>query len=413
MMRDYDVVVVGAGPAGSTAARVAADRGLAVLLIDKAKFPRDKPCAGGVTAKALRELGFDLPDAVVERDIMGIKLISSGGRSVSARDSKKLGVTVRRAIFDNFLATRAVEAGADFLDDAPLTGLETEVGARGERYVVTTGRGRFRARAVIGADGACGRTARLAEIRNPWSRWELGASVSAEVDLPPGFITEGASESDLIELYLVPPLRAAFGWAFHRKGGLHVGVGATALDAPRLAGAFRAHFSRVARIHQLQIPCPRGRGHMLPAGGIRRAVARGAVLLAGDAGGFVDPFSGEGIYSAIRSGRMAAEAIADAARFGDFSDAAPVYTRRCRKEFSGEFRLSMLLAAVLGVKDGLPFAMVEANPDLVFLLADILCEPGSYRRLFAASLLRSPRVLARFLMARLGFVPTGSVRISR
>ncbi|MGE5587482.1 MAG: geranylgeranyl reductase family protein [Clostridia bacterium] len=413
MTREYDIVVVGAGPAGSTAARVAAERGLAVLLTDKANFPRDKPCAGGVTAKALRELGFDLPASVVERDIMGIKVVSSTGRWVSARDSKRLGVTVRRAAFDMFLVTRAVEAGVDFLDDAPLVGLEREAGVPGERYLVTTGRGRFRTKAVIGADGACGRTARLAGIRDRWSRWELGASVCAEVDLPTGSAAGVTCESDLIELYLVPPLRAAFGWAFHRKGGLHVGVGATALDAPRLLGAFQAHVSRVAGVHQLEIPCPRARGHMLPAGGVRRAVARGAVLLAGDAGGFVDPFSGEGIYGAIRSGKMAAETIADAAKSGDFSGVARVYTQRSRREFSRDLSLSMVLAAVLGVKDGLPFAMVEANPDLVFLLADILYQPGSYAHLFAASLLRSPRVLARLVMAWLGLVPTGNVRISR
>ncbi|MDI7246520.1 MAG: geranylgeranyl reductase family protein [Bacillota bacterium] len=414
MMRDYDVVVVGAGPAGSTAARVAAERGLDVLLIDKARFPRNKPCAGGVTTKALNELGFDLPGSVVERDIMGIRLVSSGGRSVSARDSRRLGVTVRRATFDGFLAKKAVEAGACFLDDTPLIDLGTETGGRGERYLVTTSRGRFRAKAIVGADGACGRTARLVGIRRRWCRWELGASVSAEVDLPPDLSPDAVgSEPDLIELHLVPPLRAAFGWAFHRKGGLHIGIGATAFDAPRIGEAFRGHFRRVAQARGLEVPCPRGRGHVLPTGGIRRPVARGGVLLAGDAAGFVDPFSGEGIYNAIRSGRTAAEVIADAASSGDFSRAAPVYMHRCRQELLREFRLSMLLAAMLGRKDGLPFAMVEANPDLVFLLADILYEPGSYRRLFLASLVRSPRIVARFLMARLGLVPTGSVRISR
>ena len=413
MMRSYDVVVVGAGPAGSTAARVAAERGLSVLLIDKAKFPRNKPCAGGVTAKAIRELGFELPDAVVEHDIMGIKLISSRGGSVSARDSRRLGVTVRRATFDSFLASKAAEAGAEFLDQAPLVGLLVETGSRRERYVVTTGRGRFGARAVIGADGACGRTARLAGVRGRWSRWELGASVCAEVDLSPGSPTGETADTDLIELYLVPPLRAAFGWAFHRKNGLHVGVGATAIDAPRLPSAFADHFSRVAGAHQLGIPCPKAKGHLLPTGGLRRPVARGMVFLAGDAAGFVDPFSGEGIYSAIRSGKMAAETVADALRYGRSSDAAALYTRRCRAEFSREFHLSMLLAAVLGVKDGVPFRMVEANPDLAFLLADILFEPGSYRRLFAASLLKSPRVLARFFAARLGLLPTGDVRVSR
>ncbi len=411
MMREYDVVVVGAGPAGSTAARAAAERGLAALLIDKARFPRHKPCAGGVTAKAMRELGFDLPGSVVEHEIRGIKLVSALGRSVVAKDSRKLGVTVRRAAFDDFLATKAVEAGVCFLDGARLLGIELDTAGGRERYVVTTGRGRARATAVVGADGACGCTARLAGIRRRWARWELGASLSADVDLPAGLASP--AEPELIELYLVPPLRAAFGWAFHRKGGVHVGVGATALDASRLGDAFRAHFGRVIEPWEPGLPCPRPRGHMLPMGGVGRPIAREGVLLAGDAAGLVDPFSGEGIYHAMRSGRMAAEAIAEAMRCGDVSSAASAYARRCRQEFLREFRLSMLLATALGVKDGLPFAVVEANPDLVFLLADVLYEPGSYRRLFAASLWRSPRLVARLLMARLGLVRPGSATVLR
>lgn len=411
MRRDFDVVVVGAGPAGSTAARAAAGRGLSVLLIDKAKFPRYKPCAGGVTAKSLRELGFDLPESIVEHEIRGIKLVASCGMSVAGKDSKRLGVTVKRSAFDSFLVTKAVEAGACFVDGANLVGLASQVeGARG-RYVVATNLGEFCARTVIGADGAAGNTARLAGIRRRWSRWELGVSLSAEVGFPDGSAL--SREPELIELYLVPPLRAAFGWAFHRRNGLHVGIGATANDAFRLRQAYGTHFGRVMEAVRLNLPSPRPKGHVLPMGGLRRRIAREGVLLVGDAAGFVDPFSGEGIYHAIRSGKMAAEVLAESLTSGSLNKTAPEYTRRCYQEFMEEFRLSMLLAALLGKKDGIPFAVVQANPSLVFLLADVLYAAGSYRRLFACCISQSPVLGARLVMARLGLLRIDGGQVSR
>ncbi|MEW5866689.1 MAG: NAD(P)/FAD-dependent oxidoreductase [Bacillota bacterium] len=411
MRRDYDVMVVGAGPAGSTAARVAAERGLSVLLIDRAKFPRHKPCAGGVTAKSLRELGFDLPESIVEHEIRGIKLVSSCGRSVVGQGSKRLGVTVRRSAFDSFLVTKAVETGVCFVDGVHLVGLESPIPGPRERYVVATNLGGFRARTVIGADGVTGNTARLAGIRRRWSRWELGASLSAEVEFPEASAI--SREPELIELYLVPPLRAAFGWAFHRKNGLHVGIGATAIDAARLWQAYGTHFGRVMEAMRLNLPSPRPKGHMLPMGGIRRRIAREGVFLVGDAAGFVDPFSGEGIYHAIRSGRIAAEVLAESITSGSLSKAAPEYTRRCYQEFMEEFRLSILLAALLGKKDGIPFAVAQANPSLVFLLADVLYEAGSYRRLFTCCMSKSPVLAARLVMAKLGLLRIDGGQASR
>ncbi len=410
MTRDFDVAVVGAGPAGSTAARAAAERGLAVLLIDKAVFPRRKPCAGGVTAKALRELGFSLPEHVVECEIHGVKLVRPNGRSIVGTDPRLLGVTVRREAFDALLAAKAVEAGARFIDGTRLLGLEPRDPWLRGRYVLATDRGEFAARAVIGADGVTGPTARLAGIRAGWRKWELGLSLSAEIEFPRGF--EPIRETDLIELHLVPPLRCAFGWAFHRRGGLQIGVAATALDARGLEAAYAAHAARVLRGMGLDLPSPKPEAHALPMGGCPRPIGRDAVLLAGDAAGFVDPFSGEGIYYAIRSGKTAAEVLAESMEGDCLENAAAEHSRRCLREFAAEFRLSALLALALGRKDGLALAVLEANPGLVFPLVDLLHAPGAYRRLLRWCALRGPLLATRTVMAGLGLL-RADARLSR
>ncbi|MCA9856332.1 MAG: FAD-dependent oxidoreductase, partial [Dehalococcoidia bacterium] len=132
----YDVVVVGAGPSGTTTAREAASRGASVLLLDRAKFPRDKPCGGGVTIRCANLLPFSI-DPVVEDVVTGARLKIGNGREV-VRDSKRvLTYMTQRRRLDAFLAERAQEAGADFRDGESVT--EVERRADGSYTIQTKG----------------------------------------------------------------------------------------------------------------------------------------------------------------------------------------------------------------------------------------------------------------------------------
>ena len=157
----YDVIVVGAGPAGATCARICAREGLKTLLLDKETFPRQKPCAGAVSAQALSLLDFPLPDDVIEKECFGVQ-IRYHDRSIVVRKKERIAVLVSRDRFDRVLADKAVESGVQFLmGEKVVDDIET-----GDAVSVSTDKGRYEARFLIGADGIHSRVAR--SVRPPF-----------------------------------------------------------------------------------------------------------------------------------------------------------------------------------------------------------------------------------------------------
>jgi flavin-dependent dehydrogenase len=120
----YDVVVVGAGPAGSTAARVAAEKGLKVLLVDKSKFPREKVCGGYLSYKTLALLSHGLSESVIEQKIYGVKLYDGQYIGSKKMISQLLGITVQRSSFDTFLVQNAIQSGVHFIDSCRILQVE-------------------------------------------------------------------------------------------------------------------------------------------------------------------------------------------------------------------------------------------------------------------------------------------------
>src|SRR5207245_8576615 len=151
----FDAIVVGAGPAGSTAAYRLATAGARVLLVDKARFPRDKPCGGGLTMRAIRELPISV-EPVVEHVVDRMAFRLRYGRSFERGGGKPLILMTQRRRLDHFLAEQAAAAGADFRDGVTVAAVEGD--DRGARAVVDGVP--IEADVVIGADGANGLTAR-------------------------------------------------------------------------------------------------------------------------------------------------------------------------------------------------------------------------------------------------------------
>src|SRR3972149_2763524 len=172
MMR-YDVIVVAAGPAGSTPARECAERGLSVLLLEKASFPRDKPCGGGVSVRAARLLPCALAP-VVERTAYGVRFSLRQSRGFSRLSPQPLTFLTQRAALDALLATRAVRSGATLRERAPVQTIERHA----THVVVRAGGQAFEGCTLVAADGANGPTARLAGI--PVAR-RMGIAYEANV----------------------------------------------------------------------------------------------------------------------------------------------------------------------------------------------------------------------------------------
>jgi len=286
----YDAAVIGAGPAGSvTAIHLARGGAARVLLVDKARFPRDKPCGGGLTLRAVRQLPVD-PGPVVEHEVdrMEFRL---GRRSSFERTGRRgpfVLMTQRRRL-DYYLVEQAVAAGVEFRDGIKVSGVaERSLRVDGEEIT---------AEVVVGADGANGTTARSLGLGGP-----ITQGVAYEGNAP---FEERYRGLAVIELGTVP---GGYGWVFPKGDHINVGVGGWESEGPKL----RDHLAELCRRHEIDHGALESvRGHRLP---LRRAgfvPARGRALLVGDAAGLVDPLTGDGLYEAFVSARLAAEAALD------------------------------------------------------------------------------------------------------
>lgn len=311
----FDVLVVGAGPAGSITALVLARGGARVALLDKASFPRDKACGdlvGPRGVQLLADLGVDVPDALEVGDML---VVGPTGRrvrlpAVPGRTYPGHALAVPRRSFDGLLRDAAVAAGAVPHAGHAVRPLDGPTGLEG--FELADGR-RLRAGTIVGADGATtrvGDAAGLVDHRRVMWGFAVRSYVEQTVDLP------------AIVLWEPRPWRAlpGYGWVFPGPDGrANVGLGVGTL-ADRTTGS-RAVQRLAAFLEHLRAlellspgPAPVGRlGGWLKMGMVGTTPAGGRTLLVGDAAGLVNPLQGEGIAQAMRSGRAAATAILAAA----------------------------------------------------------------------------------------------------
>jgi len=292
MTSTYDAIVIGAGPAGSTAGRTLALSGAKVLILDKAKFPRDKPCGGGVTVRADRACGVDL-SPVTEREIYGVRVSVDLGRRFDRTSSRLLAAMTQRSKLDSFLLENAACAGADVRDGTSVRAIEIDgatarVHANGDVY---------ESRVLIGADGVNGVTAKALGLD---TSSETGVAFDANYPLDDR-LAASWSRFIAIDLHGIP---GGYGWVFPKGNHLNIGVGGWQRIAPSLKhrlAAYCAYYGfDASRLSG-------HRGYRLPFRRHDAVVVRGPAMLAGDAASLVDPLSGEGIWAAFVSGRLAAE----------------------------------------------------------------------------------------------------------
>lgn len=375
MPPEWDLVVVGAGPAGSQAARTAALRGLKVLLLDKKRFPRCKTCGGLISAKSLWALGIPLPEEVRERKISMVQLFGPDGETCLSHEAPFLGWTADRSRLDAFLVEEACRAGAEFWPEAACRGIEQE--KEGHISIRSTA-GKLTAGAVIGADGVFSRVARSLSGRRP-SPWRTGLALCAELPLPPAKIEELFAGGHAVRFYCLP-LPACFGWAFPYRDRVNLGIGAWAKAARDLVSLFPGFARQLQLAWGLKPRELKVRGAFLPAGGLCTRTGRGRVLLAGDAAGLTDPFSGEGIFFALRSGQLAAEVLAGTRSAIKVPPACvqAAYAGACRQELLAELKRALFLTILAGTKARFFRRLAEQSQGLL-LFERIMTNPKAYQ----------------------------------
>lgn len=328
-MNRYQVIVVGAGPAGSTAGRLCAEYGLETLLLDRSAFPRKKICAGGVTCAAVKALGFTLPDSLIERECRNMLFKY---RSVESMIRIPGGLyTVERQVFDEFIANKAAAAGARFHQNEPCLSLETGP----ERVVVHTDRARYEADLVIGADGAFSTVRRA--LFGRWSDQELNLCLHANIPLSEREIDSRFGSTVHVHYGFEGRWYA---YVFPGKESVAAGIGVKGPKATGLPESFRRFLASCGLAYPERIS-----GAFLPVSLGIHASGAGRVLLAGDAAGFVDAFTGEGIRYALLSGAEAAAAAVDALGRGRrYDQVADTYHDRCLKLFGNDLAQSIRMS---------------------------------------------------------------------
>ncbi|MDH2442424.1 geranylgeranyl reductase family protein [Amnibacterium sp. CER49] len=298
----WDVLVVGAGPAGSSAARAAALAGARVLLVDAARFPRYKTCGGGLIGASLAELPAEAAAAVVRR-IDTVTVARKGGRARAIRSTRPFLALTDRDRFDQALVDAAVAAGAVFRDGVRVRRLEE---IEGGVAVHTTDGVVVSASVVVGADGSAGVVGRFVGVRI--GRSDLGLELELELEL--AGMEPGWAGRVHLDWGAAP---GTYGWVFPKADRLTVGV----MERKGDGGATRRYLDRF--VHELGLgglPVERSSGHLTRWREPGSPVRRGRVLVAGDAAGLLEPWTREGISFALRSGRAAGEAAAAGARNG-------------------------------------------------------------------------------------------------
>ena len=291
----WDVVVVGSGPAGSSAALAARRAGASVLLLEREELPRYKLCGGGLLQISVDSLpdGFE-PPLRASVDTVTFTHAGKGFRRRRSVDGPALRMVYRRE-FDAALVERAAATGVEVRDRCTVR----EFAEESDHVVLTTSAGEVRARVVVGADGSAGRSSRHVGAR--FTQVDLGLEVEFALSPEQQREWEGRVHLDW------GPHPGSYGWAFPKGEQLTVGV---ILDRERGSDGKRYLADLVEWLGLTGTPEVSSGGHLTHCRADDSPVARGRVLLAGDAAGLLEPWTREGISFALRSGRLAGEAAA-------------------------------------------------------------------------------------------------------
>jgi geranylgeranyl reductase family protein len=391
-----DVLIVGGGPAGATAARTLALEGRRVRLLDRTRFPRNKPCGGAISMRALRRFPY-LPDAlgrIPTRRLCRLYLEAPSGHGITLTSHEPAALMVRRIEFDALLLDLAREAGVDVVEGVEVSRTRelpdrVWVGARDGRE--------FEAPLLIAADGVNSVIGRRLGINPGWPAARVAIDMMEETP------DETLRSIDADTLWVAYGYGGSEGYAYVFPKAHHVNVG-----IGYVLEWFRAHVDEapydlqrrfIADLqHRRVLEGFSSRSHftpyLIPIGGPLPRTATSRVLLAGDAAGFVNGITAEGIYYAMVSGHLAARSAATGSTQG--------YERSWRAEIGAELRDAVLVQRHLLTTPERINALVNAArraPGVADLLVRYAMGEVSYLAARRRVLLRAPLLAIRLFVA--------------
>lgn len=328
----YDVIIVGAGPAGALMGYYLAKSGLKVLLIEKESLPRYKACGGGLTRRTLDALPFDI-SPVIEDYSYTAKMLYQNQPLYVKTHKKPIAGMVMRDTFDYYLIRQAMKKGLVVQDK---TTFDSISGNKGD-LLVKTSRGNLKAKVIAGADGVNSRVAKTLGLA---IRHDVMVAVEGEVKPKEKHTLDQYKGSIVIDFGVIP---GGYGWVFPKKDHLSTGVGASYKGMKGWKGYLESYM-QLKGIVSDSVAYP-VKGRLIPINPYKgNTLSNELGLVAGDAAGFCDPMTGEGLFFAVREAFTASEVIKDALSSGE---SISRYTDLVKKEFMGDLAWAKRMAHIL------------------------------------------------------------------
>ncbi len=365
-MKNYEVIIVGAGPAGALAGFHLARAGLEVCLFDKSQFPRRKVCGGGLTRRALLEIPFDVTPIIHQAVDWGE--IRFRGRLVKrVQGDKPIAYMVDRASFDALLLDQAVAQGAR----QQLGERVISISQDNDAVQVQTNQNGYRCRYLIGADGVHSTIAHQTGLLLKRRTSLAYEALMTHQTSPEDSMHESAN-------FDFGTILGGYGWIFPKRDHLNVGV-CRSWPGKR---ASKHHLLRFIDQHPAldRDRIINIRSYPVPLGGEETILHNNHILLAGDAGNLADPWLGEGLYYAVVSARIAAEAIQRHAKGG--SPDLSGYTSEINDQLISQMAYARRLSLLINALPGINVALLKSSPTLQKMIIDLLRGDQSYQQVW-------------------------------
>ena len=360
----YDVIVVGAGPAGATAAKFLAEKGMQTLLIDKQKYPRDKPCGGILTIRTLKRFPY-LTDDLIDAYAYGGSISSSSlQHQIRLQKEEPIAAYVLRKNFDQKLVDQAAQSGATFRDK---TTAETIQRTNDAIHIKTDTGESLQSHLIIGADGISSIVAKHTGLRQQNQR--IGRCLIQEYPLEDALLDQYFTKKRLFQFYLKFQGIQGTGWVFPKKNSVNIGIGeiqpisSQPSNKPQLKQVYANYleFLKEKKLIPPTITNATIQGGVLPLHPLKKTYAD-RVLLCGDAAGLMNPLTGDGIHYAMSSGMFAAEVCTKAVEIKNTSaDFLSKYQQRWTDDFGEEITLCTRILKLLLKHDDARYIRLAAK----------------------------------------------------
>lgn len=328
-MKSFDVAIIGSGPAGASAALELSKNGISAVIIEKEILPRYKTCGGGLVYRGRQSIPFDI-SSVVEKEFYEIDtyFTNTNIKLTTKRDQPIVSMIMRDA-FDNLIVEKAKENGITLLQNHKVTDISF-----GEVQTIHTTEGDVQAKFIIAGDGALSPVAKIAGWKE--TRTVIPA-LEYEVEVPPADF-ERLSKNVRFDIDACP---YGYGWCFPKKNHLSIGVGVFVKTKQKIdLKQYYADYLKILGI--TEIISEEAHGFVIPVSPRTDTFAQKNVFLIGDAGGFADPVTAEGISNSILSGVLAAQSIIESKL--DPVRAVALYNEKLEAAILPEIKTGVLLA---------------------------------------------------------------------